>query len=200
MATTMDGKRFEEEIVAMLPHLFGSALRFCGNTNDAEDLVSETILKAWGALDTLQDAASFRGWIMRILLNNCRAQHRGRAARPEPESLPDETSEDFSLFEKLHQPFLLWWGNPERQFLDRLLRADLERALEALPEPFRRVVSLSDVDGFTYAEIAEALAVPIGTVRSRLARGRAIMQKALWEHASDAGLVPSARPHGAEHA
>ena len=178
----------------MLPRLYSTALRFSGNRADAEDLVSEAVLKAWTALETLHDASCFRGWMLRILLNTCRADYRQRAAHPDPESLPDETSEDFSLFEKLHQPFLLWWGNPERQFLDRLLRADLERALEALPEPFRAVVGLADVEGFSYAEIAEALDVPIGTVRSRLARGRSILQKALWEHASDAGLVCSAPP------
>ena len=174
----------------MLPELYGTAMRFCGNSRaDAEDLVSESVLKAWSALHTLHEAARFRGWLLQILLNTCRAHYRGRVTKPLLEPLPDDAEEDFSLFEKLHQPFLLWWGNPERQFLDRLLRADLERALDALPEPFARVVILADVEGFTYAEIADALEVPIGTVRSRLARGRSILQKALWEHASDAGLV-----------
>ena len=93
-----------------------------------------------------------------------------------------------SLFERLHQPFLLWWGTPEQEFLNRLLREDLVRSIEALPELYRIVVVMADVQGFPYGEIACALEIPVGTVRSRLARGRALLQKALWEHACDAGL------------
>jgi RNA polymerase sigma-70 factor (ECF subfamily) len=95
----------------------------------------------------------------------------------------------FSLFERLHQPFLLWWGNPEQAFLDRLLREDMARAIDALPHPFRVVVVLVDVQGWSYQEVADALAVPVGTVRSRLFRGRSALQRSLWEHGRDAGLV-----------
>ncbi len=172
----------------MLPRLYNTALRFGGSHADVEDCVSEAVMKAWSALPTLKDPTCFRGWILRILLNTCRMQHRSRAIHPEPEQLPDEASDNFSLFEKLHQP-IIWWGNPEREFLDRLLHADLERALQALAEPYQGVVVLADVEGFSYAEIAEALDIPIGTVRSRLARGRSILQKALWDHALDVGLV-----------
>ncbi|MGH7500468.1 MAG: sigma-70 family RNA polymerase sigma factor [Longimicrobiales bacterium] len=188
-ANAMGGERFEQEVVALLPDLYGTALRFARNPTDAEDLVAETLAKAWSALDTLNDPARFRAWILRILTNTFYADCRARATRPRQEPLPDEGCAEFSLFEKLHQPFLLWWGNPEKQFLERLLREDLERAVDALPEPFRPVVVLSDLEGLTYAEIAEALNVPIGTVRSRLARGRSILQKVLWEHGRDRGLV-----------
>ena len=88
----------------------------------------------------------------------------------------------------MHQPFLLWFGNPEQEFLDKLLREDLERALAALPEPYRIVVVLSDLEELTYAEIAAALEIPIGTVRSRLARARCALQKRLWESAQAYGL------------
>jgi RNA polymerase sigma-70 factor (ECF subfamily) len=81
----------------------------------------------------------------------------------------------------MHQPFLLWFGNPEQEFLDRLLREDLERALAALPEPHRVVVLLADVEEFNYREIAQMLDIPIGTVRSRLARARGALQKLLWQ-------------------
>ena len=104
----------------------------------------------------------------------------------DPEESGDEP--EFSLFEKLHQPFLLWWSNPEQEFLDQVLRADIERALDALPEVFRVVVVLAELEGFTYREIADMLNVPIGTVRSRLARGRAMLQKLLWAQAQEAGL------------
>ena len=95
----------------------------------------------------------------------------------------------FSLFERLHQPFMLWWGNPERQFLNDLLREDLERAVDSLPEEFRATVVLVDVQGLSYAEVGEALDIPLGTVRSRLARGRARLQRALWDHARERGWV-----------
>ncbi|MGH7710606.1 MAG: sigma-70 family RNA polymerase sigma factor, partial [Gemmatimonadaceae bacterium] len=81
-----------------------------------------------------------------------------------------------------------WWSNPEKEFLDKLLREDLVRAIDRVPEPFRVVVILVDVHGLSYQEVADAVGVPIGTVRSRLARGRSILQKALWEHARDAGV------------
>jgi RNA polymerase sigma-70 factor (ECF subfamily) len=122
----------------------------------------------------------------RILTNLFLSRCRAEAGRADDASLDEEG--EFSLFERLHQPFLLWWGSPEQDFLDRLLQEDLIRAIEALPERFRIVVVLADVQGLSYSEIAGSLEVPIGTVRSRLARGRALLQKALWDHACDAGL------------
>jgi RNA polymerase sigma-70 factor (ECF subfamily) len=95
----------------------------------------------------------------------------------------------------MHQPFLLWFSNPEQEFLDKILRDDLERALATLPEHYRIVVILSDLEEFSYSEIAMTLAVPVGTVRSRLARARGTLQKILWQQARDAGLsaAPPAR-------
>jgi RNA polymerase sigma-70 factor (ECF subfamily) len=132
----------------------------------------------------------------RILANTYTSWWRTAEARPVVEPLIDETSTDesFSLFERLHQPFLLWFSTPEQVFLNALLREDLERAIDQLPEPFRVAVVLSDVQGLSYQEIADALHVPIGTVRSRLARGRATLQRALWQHGLDAGLVKSPAP------
>ena len=106
---------------------------------------------------------------------------------------PPETT-DFSLFRQLHQPFLLWWATPEEDFLNGLLREDIQRALDSLPDPFRVVVVLVDIQGCTYEQTASQLGVAIGTVRSRLNRGRGLLQKALWRHARDAGLnAPKAR-------
>lgn len=193
----MDGDAFGREVTTLLPNLYAAALHFTRDASDAEDLVAETVAKAWAALHTLHDTTRFRCWLLRILTNTYFAQYRARSGRPPAEPLPDEDQEDFSLFEKLHQPFLLWWGNPEQQFLDRLLREDLARAVAALPEPFGHAVVLVDLEGCTYAEVAETLNVPVGTVRSRLARGRAMLQKTLWLHACDAGVVDVAsRPAG----
>jgi RNA polymerase sigma-70 factor (ECF subfamily) len=177
----------------LLPELYGTARRLARNAADAEDLVAETVARAWEHRGSLRDRTTFRGWVFRILTNTYLGTIRAARARPAMEPLStavEETGESFSLFERLHQPFLLWWGNPEQEFLNKLLREDFERALEGLPENFRVVVVLADVEEMSYAEIAESLGVPLGTVRSRLARGRSLLQRALWEHAVDAGLAP----------
>lgn len=184
---------FEREIAQLLGALYGAALRLCRNRTDAEDLVAETAAKAWSAFAELKDRQCFRAWIFRILTNTYFSVCRHRRATPEePADLREDTVDEasFSLFERLHQPFLLWWGNPEQEFLNKLLRRDLERAIDALPEPFRMVIVLAELEGFTYSEIAAMLGVPVGTVRSRLARARAFLQKALWQQALGAGLVP----------
>lgn len=186
-ATGDDRLWFEHAVVGILPDLVGTARRFATNPADAEDLVAEAIAKAWLGLGSLRERDRFRGWIFRILTNLFLSERRARKSRPEGEPLGEDGAE-FSLFAQLHQPFLLWWGNPEQEFLDKLVREDLTRAIEALPEGFRVVVVLADIRGFSYHAIAETLAVPVGTVRSRLARGRALLQRALWEHACDAGL------------
>jgi RNA polymerase sigma-70 factor (ECF subfamily) len=98
----------------------------------------------------------------------------------------------------MHQPFLLWFSNPEQEFLDRLLREDLERALATLPEHHRVVVILADLEEFNYREIADTLGVPLGTVRSRLARARGTLQKLLWEQAQARGLRGDAATAAAE--
>lgn len=187
---TPDRTWFEQATLEALPELLGLARRLTRNREDAEDLAAEAITRAWLHRDTLRDCERFSGWVVRILTNLFLSQRRSEATHPH-ESL--DLEEDFSLFERLHQPFLLWWGTPEQEFLDRLLQEDLIRAIEALPEPFRIVVVLADIQGYPYGQIAESLAIPVGTVRSRLARGRALLQKALWEHACDSGLR-SARP------
>jgi RNA polymerase sigma-70 factor, ECF subfamily len=191
---------FEQAVLAVLPELLGTGRRLARNREDAEDLAAEAITRAWLYRATLRDRDRFAGWILRILTNLFLSQRRSEASHPPETRLDLEMEEEFSLFERLHQPFLLWWGSPEQEFLDRLLREDLIRAIEGLPEPFRIVVLLADVQGFSYSEIGESLAVPIGTIRSRLARGRALLQKALWEHACDAGLrhaSPERRPEPA---
>jgi RNA polymerase sigma-70 factor (ECF subfamily) len=184
-----DREWFEGAVVELLPDLFGTALRLTRNRADAEDLVAETVTRGWSHLRDLADRSRLRGWLFRILTNAFLSDRRTDARRGVHESLDEETEDGFSLFEQLHTPVLLWWGTPERAFLDKLLREDLARAIDALPEAFRLVVVLADMQGCTYQEIAETVQVPIGTVRSRLARARALLQKALWTHAQDAGLA-----------
>jgi RNA polymerase sigma-70 factor, ECF subfamily len=182
---------FSDAVVAILPELYGTARRLTKNPADAEDLVAEAVARAWRAHESLSDSNAFRHWIHRILANTYASWWRSARVRPVEEPLTDEdsTEDRFSLFERLHQPFLLWFSTPEQEFLNKLLREDLERAIDQLPETFRGAVVLADVQGLSYQEIAHALRIPIGTVRSRLARGRAALQKALWQHGVDAGLV-----------
>ena len=186
---------FETEILAILGPLHGVARRLTRNDTDAEDLVAESITRAWRARESLVDEGAFRAWMFRILNNTFISERRRAQARPQEELLVEEPSEDeahsFSLFERLHQPFLLWFGNPEQEFLDRVLREDLERGLADLPEHYRVVVLLADVEGFKYAEIADVLELPVGTVRSRLARARSALQKSLWAVAQAHGLRPA---------
>jgi RNA polymerase sigma-70 factor (ECF subfamily) len=183
---------FAEQVARLADRLYGIALRLTRNGEDAEDLVAETVAKAWAKLGELRDPQSFEAWIQRILTNTFLSEWRHRRASPdiamEPETDGSE-GEPFSLFEKLHQPFLLWWTTPEQETIAKLLREDMGRALDALADAFRIAIVLVDVQGYSYAEAAKLLGVPIGTVRSRLARGRAQLQRALWQHAQDAGLL-----------
>jgi len=179
---------FAERVDALLPELYGRAIRLCGHRADAEDLVADAVAKAWTSLPDLDDREAFRAWVFRILNNAFVSDCRRAWSKAEHEPL-DTTSDDFSLFDQLHRPILLWWGSPELTFLNRLLRRDLERAIDALPDVYREVVVLVDVQGMAYREVAELLDLPIGTVRSRLARGRSRLQAALWEHGREAGLT-----------
>jgi RNA polymerase sigma-70 factor (ECF subfamily) len=187
---------FEDQVLALLGSLSRVARRLTANPADAEDLVAETVARAWRALDSLKTEVAFRAWIFSILHNTFVSELRRADARPRLVSVEcDEAEEEevqFSIFEQMHQPFLLWFSNPEQAFLDKLLRADLERALASLPEHHRAVVVLSDLEELTYGEIAEALGIPVGTVRSRLARARGALQKILWQQAREYGLDAAA--------
>jgi len=188
---TISKEAFETQVLAILGPLHGVARRLTKNEADAEDLVAESITRAWQARASLADAGAFRAWLFRILSNTFISERRKTLARPREEPRVDESGDEegaCSIFERLHQPFLLWFANPEQEFLDKLLREDLDRAIAALPEHYRVVVVLADVEGLTYGEIAEALDVPIGTVRSRLARARSALQRTLWTVARDHGL------------
>lgn len=185
-------KFFDENIGSCLDRLYNTALRLTRNPDHAEDLVAEAVMRGLENIDSLQDRDRFVHWLIRILTNCFISQYRKAESRIPHESYSEEAIDDdvpFSIFERLHQPFLLWWGTPEQEFLNNTLCEDISRALDALPDNYRVAVLLSDVEGFTYEEIAKTLDVPTGTVRSRLARGRSLLQKSLWQHALDRGLV-----------
>lgn len=185
--TTADHAWFSGQVESMLPDLYGAATRLCRSRADAEDLVAESLTKAWQGLTALRRREAFRCWVLQILANTYFSQYRKARGGPAVDNVGADAA-DFSLFERLHQPILLWWGNPEQEFLNDLLREDLRRALDQLPDQYRTVVVLVDIQDMRYGEVAECLEIPVGTVRSRLARGRGLLQQHLWQQAREAGL------------
>ncbi|MDH5344515.1 MAG: sigma-70 family RNA polymerase sigma factor [Gammaproteobacteria bacterium] len=189
-----DKAYFSRSVDENLDALYGVALRLTGRPADAEDLVAETAAKAWAAIGSLEDRTRFRPWLFRILRNCYISDYRKRSVRPN-EAVYDELAdgnadEDVcSMLMNESDDFLNWWSNPEREFFNSMLGDRLVAAMDELPEAYRITVLLVNVEGLTYDEAAEALGVPPGTVRSRMKRGRTMLQKALWAEAIEAGLV-----------
>lgn len=193
---TMTDKKayFTQCIHDNMDSLYSVALRLTRNSADAEDLVAEATAKAWSAIDSLDDRNRFRPWIFRIQHNCYISNYRKQAVRPketcyEENQNEDEGSEIANLLIQQSNDFLNWWANPEREVINSLLADDLISAIESLPDLYRITVVLINVEGLSYDEAAEVLGVSPGTVRSRMNRGRTLLQKALWQHAQDAGLI-----------
>jgi RNA polymerase sigma-70 factor (ECF subfamily) len=187
---------FASSVQQNMDALYGVAVRLTRNGADAEDLVAESVARAWAAIDTLADRARFRPWMFRILRNGFISAQRRRAVRPAETPMQDlfsdEGEQDLTDF-LLDQPeaFLAWWANPELKVANQALGEAISAAIDTLPECFRITVLLITVEGLGYDEAAELLGIPTGTVRSRMKRGRTMLQKALWQHASEAGLTVS---------
>ncbi len=177
--------------------LYSVATRLTRSAADAEDLVAEAAGKAWSALDSLVDPDRFRPWIFRILHNCYCSEYRKKSIRPREtaydENPADEVSEIASLLIDQPNEFLLWWANPEQEVFNTLLGDALSQAIAGLPEKYRIPVVLINIEGLSYDETADVLGESPGTVRSRMNRGRTLLQKALWQHAKDAGLVTDNR-------
>jgi RNA polymerase sigma-70 factor (ECF subfamily) len=163
--------------------IFNAALRMAGDPADAEDVAQEALMKAYGAFDRFELGTNFRAWVLRILTNTYINEFRRRRRTPDMtdwDNLPREAlgkiSEDGE-------------GSPETALLEDALDAEVEQALSEIPEVFREAVLLCDMHEMAYSEIAEALEIPIGTVRSRIARGRGLLQEKLREYAEARGLI-----------
>ena len=170
------------------PQLFSTAVRMTRNRSDAEDLVQETYLKAWRAFDSYQDGTNLRAWLFRIMTNTYINKYNAAQRRPSETEL-DEVEELF-LFRRLgsFDPTRMN-ASAEDQMMEMFTDDEVKNAIEELPDTYRMPLLLSDVDGFSYKEIAEMLDIPIGTVMSRLHRGRKSMQKRLYDFAKERGLV-----------
>jgi len=188
-----DQERFAELAMPYMSSLYSAALRMTRNPSDAEDLVQETYLRAYRAFETFRDGTNLKAWLYRILTNTFINQYRAAKRRPERADLDDV--EDLYLYRRLAGNGASLGGpTPENEVLDRIPDDAVKEALESLPEQFRMAVLLADVEGFSYKEIAEIVDVPIGTVMSRLHRGRKLLQKRLWDFAQARGLIPDPTP------
>ena len=177
--------RFERDVLPLLPNLYGAALRMTRNPQDAEDLVQEAYLRAYRGFSGFAEGTNLRAWMYRILTNTFINSYRKK--QRQPQTVDAEEIEDWYLYDKLGESGVE--ASAETEVLEKIPDEDVQRALEDLPENFRMAVLLADVEGFSYKEIAEILDIPIGTVMSRLHRGRKALQKALWETVRERGLV-----------
>jgi RNA polymerase sigma-70 factor (ECF subfamily) len=183
-----DRAAFVEQAMPFMDSLYTAALRMTRNPADAEDLVQETYLKAYRAFDTFTEGTNLKAWLYRILTNTYINTYRTKKRRPEEQELDD--TEDFYLYRRLGGLEAAQIGrSAEDELFDLFTDTEVKDALEALPEQFRMAVLLADVEGFSYKEMAEILDVPIGTVMSRLHRGRRGLQKRLYEFAIERGLL-----------
>jgi RNA polymerase sigma-70 factor (ECF subfamily) len=178
-------ERFEREALPFMAELYAAALRMTLNPSDAEDLVQETFLRAYRGFAGFEPGTNLRAWLYRILTNAYINVYRKR--QREPQTVSDEEVPEWYLFEKLGGESAE--ASAEARVLESLPDEDVQEALAALPEQFRLAVLLADVEGFSYKEIADILDVPIGTVMSRLHRGRRALEKRLWDVMRERGLV-----------
>jgi RNA polymerase sigma-70 factor, ECF subfamily len=185
--TADERRRFQEDALPLLDSLYGAALRMTRNPQDAEDLVQETMLRAYRAFDRFEAGTNLKAWLFRILTNAYINTYRKR--QREPQKVSADEVEEFDLYRELKNHDTQFEATPESIVLNSLVDSDIIDAIDDLPEQFRLAVILSDIEGFSYAEMAEIMDVPMGTVMSRLHRGRKALQKRLWELARDRGIV-----------
>ena len=183
-----DRANFERDAMVHAHRLYSAALRMTRNPADAEDIVQETYLKAYRGYDKFKEGTNLRAWLYRILTNTFINRYRKRQRRPQEVDL-DEV-EDLYMYRRLAPAVTRQVArSAEDQVFEALDGADVREAIDKLPELYRMPVLLAGLEGFSYKETAAMLDIPIGTVMSRLHRGRKALQKLLWEQAREQGII-----------
>jgi RNA polymerase sigma-70 factor (ECF subfamily) len=181
-------ERFERDAMPLMPQLYSAALRLTRNPADAEDLVQEAYLRAYRGFGGFTPGTNLKAWLYRILTNTFINAYRKK--QRQPVTVLEDEIPDWYLYDHLADGQAAGdTASAEAQVLERMPDEDVQAALEALPENFRMAVWLADVEGFSYKEIAQILDIPIGTVMSRLHRGRKSLEKMLWDKVRERGLV-----------
>lgn len=181
---------FMTDVDQYLNSLYSTALRLTKKPADAQDLVQETLLKAYKAYEKFEEGTNLKAWLFRILTNSYINIYRYKSRRPNEVDIENE--EQMFMYHKLRGSTATDVSKSvEDEFLSSITDTEIAKAIEDLPDQFREVVLLFDVEGLSYAEIAEMLKIPSGTVMSRLHRGRKALQKALIEYANENGIYPS---------
>jgi RNA polymerase sigma-70 factor, ECF subfamily len=188
---------FEAGVIAQLDSLYRTALRLTHNQQEAEDLVQETMLKAFRFSKSYQPGTNLRAWLFRILNTSAINRYRKQATHPTPAALPE--GEEFYLYNRIRDlSGQELTTAAEDEVLSKYLDEDVYKALSDLPINFRMPVILADIEGLSYKEIAEALQIPIGTVMSRISRARRQLQQSLWKYVQERGYVTMSVPGQAD--
>ena len=180
---------FEIEAVPHMDALYNFALRMTGDPDEADDLLQETYLKAYRFFDKFEKGTNCKAWLFRIMKNSFINIYRRTSKEPDKVDYNDVEEFYHSIRAESADP-----NDLEEKIFSNILDDDVSGALEALPEEFRTVVILCDIEGFTYEEIAEFVDVPIGTVRSRLHRGRKMLRVRLLDYARERGFSNGEKP------
>lgn len=177
---------FEKEALVHLDALYRVALRLTANASDADDLVQETMLKAYRSWDQYQPGTNAKGWLLTILRNSFINEYRRRTRHPE--TVDVDTIEPFAVFQDIQEE------DPQGAFFDKIVDDEVLKAIDGLPDAFRETVVLSDVEGMSYQEIGKILGIPVGTVKSRLFRARQMLQGKLYDYAVGNGYIKGRKP------